>query len=34
MIRLGGNGWGYKGYGYVDTTDKDIVVKAYSVRLL
>ena len=34
LVRLGGNGWGYKGYGYVTGNDKDVVVKRYSVSLL
>lgn len=34
MVRFGGNGWGYKGYGYVNADDKDIVVAKYSVFLL
>ena len=34
MVRLGGNGWGYKGYGYVNADDKDVIVRKYSVSLL
>ena len=32
-LRLGGNGWGYKGYGHVDV-DSNIIVKSYSVEFL
>lgn len=34
MVRLGGDGWGYKGYGYVSASDSAIVVKKYSVKYL
>lgn len=34
MVRLGGDGWGYKGYGYVSASDSKIVVKKYSVKYL
>jgi hypothetical protein len=32
-VRHVGNGWGYKGTGYIDTSDKDIIVRAYSVKI-
>ena len=30
-VRLGGLGWGYKGYGYISADNDELIVKKYMV---